>query len=116
MSGESINPYALECLYKVTKKKVAIEQLVNTYFIHLEKTIVELSEDHPNDKLAKICHRIKGSSRNTGASAIAEKFQSLEVSLKSGEISAPLGAWLETLKPTIGSSKKDFSELLAKFK
>jgi len=116
MSGEYINPYALESLYKVTKKKVAIEQLVNTYFIHLEKTIVELSEDRSNDSLAKLCHRIKGSSRNTGAKAIAEKFQSLEASLKSGEISAPLGPWLETLKPIIESSKNDFSELLAKFK
>ena len=116
MSGEYINPYALESLYKVTKKKVAIEQLINTYFIHLEKTIVELSEDHSNDKLAKICHRIKGSSRNTGASAIAEKFQSLEASLKSEEISAPLEAWLEALRPIIESSKEDFSKLLAKFK
>ena len=59
MSGEYINPYALESLYKVTKKKVAIEQLVNTYFIHLEKTIVELSEDRSNDSLAKLCHRIR---------------------------------------------------------
>ena len=95
MSGESINPYSLESLYKVTKKKAAIEQLVKTYFIHLEKTIVELSADLTNADLAKLCHRIKGSSRNTGASAIAERFQDLEDRLKANKISAPLDGWLE---------------------
>ena len=115
MSGESINPYSLESLYKVTKKKAAIEQLVKTYFIHLEKTIVELSADLTNADLAKLCHRIKGSSRNTGASAIAERFQNLEDRLKANKISAPLDGWLRDLRPLIEKTQQDFSQLLAKF-
>ena len=108
-----ISTYPLESLYKVTRKKHPIEQLINTYFIHLEKTIAELSEQRSNQELASICHRIKGSSSNTGAKVLSQKFQSLETALKAGECRAPLNDWLKELEPTIESSKKEFELFLS---
>ena len=112
MTGNYITTYPLDSLYKVTKKRNPIEKLIDTYFIHLEKTIVELSEDRSNEDLAKICHRIKGSSRNTGAKLLAEKFQDLENMLKMNIVSAPLTDWLTNLEPIIQNTKKEYEAYL----
>ena len=64
------------------------DMILDTYMKDAQKNVESMivsSQSHDTDELLRLTHTLKGSSRNVGASELADLCESLEKDLRNGE-------------------------------